>query len=264
MLNSAALRPWEIASVAFFAYGVAATIALPRLPKRARGQAVAGAAAGFALTAASIVLPPTAILHGWILPPGLLLVAYWTSGRLFVAPLPAAERALMRIDRALHIGALSARAPRWVAELLEVAYAGIYPLMPIALGIYLFCTPAPDPDRFWAVILITDYVCFGVLPWVQTRPPRALEAGDPWRSRFRAVNLRLLGAASIHVNTFPSGHAAEALAAALLVLGAPLPLVAGMFLAAAAISAGAVGGRYHYAADAILGWGVALTVWLVL
>lgn len=251
MLNSAALRPWEIASVAFFAYAVAATIALPRLSKRARGQALAGAAGGFALTAASIVLPPTVVLHGWILPPALLLVAYWTSGRLFIAPTPAAERALMRMDRALNIGSVSARAPRWLAELLEFAYAGVYPLIPIALAIYLFCTPTPDPDRFWAVILITDYICFGVLPWVQTRPPRALEAADPWRSRFRAVNLRVLGAASIHVNTFPSGHAAEALAAALLVVGAPLPLVVGMFLAAAAISAGAIGGRYHYAADAL-------------
>jgi hypothetical protein len=36
-----------------------------------------------------------------------------------------------------------------------------------------------------------------------------------------------------------------------------------MFAAAVAISAAAVGGRYHYAADAILGWAVALVVWTV-
>jgi hypothetical protein len=34
-----------------------------------------------------------------------------------------------------------------------------------------------------------------------------------------------------------------------------------MFAAAAAISAGAVLGRYHYAADAVAGWLVALLVW---
>jgi hypothetical protein len=34
-----------------------------------------------------------------------------------------------------------------------------------------------------------------------------------------------------------------------------------MFFNAAAISAGAVFGRYHYAADAIAGWGVALIVY---
>ncbi len=64
------------------------------------------------------------------------------------------------------------------------------------------------------------------------------------------------------MNTFPSGHAAEALAAALLVLGAPLPIVLLMFVNAVAVSAAAVLGRYHYAADALAGWAVALIVWL--
>ena len=264
MSDMALLCPWEIASVVFFAYAVATAIALPGLAPRRRVQALGGAAAGITIVALSIAMPPTRVLHDWLLPPALLLLAYWSSGRIFVAPMPAAERALMRIDRALSISPLATRAPRWLAELLEFAYAGVYPLIPIALGIYLLGTPGPDPDHFWTVILVTDYVCFGVLPWIQTRPPRALESGDPWRSRFRAVNLRLLGAASIHVNTFPSGHAAEALAAALLVVAAPLPLAIGMFVAAAAISAGAVLGRYHYAADAILGWAVALVVWWAL
>ncbi len=103
-----------------------------------------------------------------------------------------------------------------------------------------------------------------MLPWVQTRPPRALEAGDPWPSSFRALNLRLLGATSIQVNTFPSGHAAEALTAALLVLGAPAGIMVLMFVAALAVSAGAVLGRYHYLADALAGWGVAAGVfWLL-
>ena len=75
--------------------------------------------------------------------------------------------------------------------------------------------------------------------------------------------MRLVGAASIQVNTFPSGHAAEALAAALLVTGAPLPVVIVMWLNAVAVSAAAVLGRYHYAADALAGWAVAFLVWLV-
>jgi membrane-associated phospholipid phosphatase len=64
------------------------------------------------------------------------------------------------------------------------------------------------------------------------------------------------------MNTVPSGHAAEALAAALLVLAAPPVLVAAMFAAAAAISVGAVLGRYHYAIDIIAGWVTALGVWI--
>ena len=44
--------------------------------------------------------------------------------------------------------------------------------------------------------------------------------------------------------------------------GAPLPIVLLMFVNAAAVSAAAVLGRYHYTADAFAGWAVALVVWL--
>lgn len=120
------------------------------------------------------------------------------------------------------------------------------------------------PFWFWTVILVTDYVCFAMLPWIQTRPPRALEPDDPWRSSLRRFNLCLLGTASIRVNTFPSGHAAEALAAALLVSNAPYAVVVWMLFNTLAVSMGAVLGRYHNAADAFAGWLVALAVWLVL
>jgi membrane-associated phospholipid phosphatase len=151
-----------------------------------------------------------------------------------------------------------------LAEFLEVSYVGVYPVLPIALVLHLLYVPDPDIDRFWTVILLTDYVCFGALPWIQTRPPRALEQRPPWNSAVRRFNLKLIGAASIHVNTFPSGHAAEASAAALLVIGSPLPVVITMAFAALAISAAAVFGRYHYLADALLGWFVALAVWALL
>jgi hypothetical protein len=201
------------------------------------------------------------LLHDWVLPPLVLLVAYWTSGTLYTRPMPGAERVLAAFDSRLGIPQIARRTPRWAAEFLELAYAGVYPLIPVALGLHLWLTPEPDAGRFWTVILITDYVCFGMLPWVQTRPPRALEPGEPWRSSLRGLNQRLLGAASIGVNTFPSGHAAEALAAALLVVHAPWPLVAAMFVNAGAIATGAVLGRYHYAADALAGLAVALAVW---
>jgi membrane-associated phospholipid phosphatase len=66
---------------------------------------------------------------------------------------------------------------------------------------------------------------------------------------------------SVRVNTFPSGHAAEALAAALLTTAAPAPVPILMLLNALAVSAGAVLGRYHYAVDAVAGWLVAAAVW---
>ena len=101
----------------------------------------------------------------------------------------------MAADRRL--GLSTYEAPRLVAELLEAAYLGVYAIVGIAFVLHLMLTPAPSPDRFWAVVLITDFICFAMLPWIQTRPPRALEDRDPWRSSVRRPIRRLLGATSI-------------------------------------------------------------------
>ncbi len=255
---------WIAASIAFFVYVMVVAPLVPGLPPRRRLLATAGSAAGIALALVAHYLPHVVLLHDWILPLILLLLGYWSSGLLFAAPMPRAERALEELDRALAVDRAAAATPRSIAELLELAYLGVYPLIPVAFAIHQFGSAAPDPERFWTVILVTDFVCFAFLPWIQTRPPRALRTADPWIARLRRLNLRVLGTASIQVNTFPSGHAAEALAAALLVIGAPWPYVAYVAVSAALISAGAVLGRYHYAADALAGWVVALGVWVAL
>jgi hypothetical protein len=255
------MRTWEAASTVFFVYvAILAAGGRGRLAP-ARGRALGLALAGLGLTGISRALPPAALLHDWLIPPALLLIGYWASGCLFVRPMPALERSLCALDDTCRVRTIARHLPRWLAELLEVAYAGVYLLIPVALVLHLTLTPTPDVERFWAVILVTDYLCFGALPWLQTRPPRVLEAEDPWTSRFRRFNMHVVGAASIRVNTIPSGHAAEGLAAALLVLGAPPAVVMAMFVCGLAVSAGAVLGRYHYAADAITGWIVAVVVW---
>ncbi len=257
------MRSWQTASLIFFVYAAATAYALPEVESSRRRRALAAAAVGTTVLVLTGALRAWPVLSVWVLPPALLLVAYWTTGSLFVAPMPGAERVLMTFDSRLRVGRIAAAMPRAGAELLEVAYAFVYPLIPIALGLHLLFAAQPDPDRFWMVILTTDYVCFGMLPWLQTRPPRALEKGEPWHAWFRRVNRRLLDRASIHVNTMPSGHAAEALAAALLVAGAPLPVSLSMAFTALAICAGAVFGRYHYAADVLAGVVVAAAVWLI-
>ena len=216
--------------------------------------------AGIGALAVSIALPPDGLANLCVLPTALLLIGYWTSGLLFVAPMPRAERLLASIDARLRIQPLAARFPPAIVEFLEFAYSSVYTHIVIAL--YLALRQGVSADRFWSVVLVTDYVCFGMLPWIQTRPPRAVGFDAPWTSRWRVVNIRMLDASSVQVNTFPSGHAAEALACALLVSGGPAPVVAWMFFNAAAISAGTVFGRYHYAADVIAGWLVALLVWI--
>jgi hypothetical protein len=254
---------WAVASVLYFVYIAITALLLPRLPRPAQIKACAAAAGGLLLAALG-AYADAFWLRLLVLPPLTLLAAYWSSGFLWVRPMERIEQFFVRTDRSLRVTERAARMPRVVAELLEFAYAGVYPLIPIAFAIHLLLGRHPDPDRFWTVILMTDFICFGMLPWIQTRPPRMLEARPPWTSRFRAFNVRLLGETSIGVNTVPSGHAAEACAAALLVSTAPLPVAAAMWTAALGVTAGAVLGRYHFAVDALAGWAVAVVVWMVL
>jgi hypothetical protein len=252
-------QPWQLAALTFFAYVVVVADIAPRIPPRARLRAIAASAIGGGLVAAASRLHDTHPLNVWILPPAILLIGYRASGWLFVAPMPRAEHALAAIDKALRIDDLAPRVPRIVAEALEFSYTGVYPLIPTAL--FLALGNGTTAARFWTAVLIADFICFAMLPWVQTRAPHAFMPVREWRSSWRAINLRLVDAGSIGVNTFPSGHAAEALLVALLLTRASWPIATGMFAAAAAISAGAVFGRYHYAADAVAGWTVAVTVW---
>ena len=258
------MRTWLLASVIFFTYLAAVALAMPRLRPSARFVAAAGSAAGLTICALAHATAPSPVLHGWLYPPALLLLGYWTSGVLFHAPMTHLERALCAWDRAVNVDAAMRATPPWLRELLELAYAGVYLLVPAVLIVHLTTSQTPDADRFWGIVLATDFICFGTLPWVQTRPPRSLAGVEPWRARFRPVNLHMLSKGSIQANTFPSGHAAEAAAAALLVIGAPWPIVVAVAVAAVMVTAGAVLGRYHYAADAIAGWAGAATVWALL
>jgi membrane-associated phospholipid phosphatase len=257
------MESWQIAGVIFFAYVILVGAVRSPGPAALR-RVLSGGVAGLVVLAVSVFASQPPALNLWIWPPLVLLIAYWSSGLLFVKPSIPQESALRWLDDRLDIRAVSRRTPQPVAEVLEAAYAGVYLLVPLALLIHLQYLPSPDPGTFWSVVLITDFVCFAVLPWVQTRPPRALEDAEPWASSLRRFNLRLLGATSIQVNTFPSGHAAEGLAAALLVLAAPASIVFAMLIAALAVSAGAVLGRYHYLADALAGWVVAIVVYVII
>ena len=251
---------WSLASLPYFVFILLLAAFQPGVPAGSRARAAGTAVAGlvFALLAG---LVEAFWLRGLVLPPLVLLIAYRASGFLWRGPMFGVEARLASVDQALQIPRLSRATPRWLAEFLELAYAGVYPLIPIALVLHLAFSESPDADSFWTVILVTDYVCFGMLPLLQTRPPRNLESEPPWRAKLRVLNLNILNRASIGMNTVPSGHAAEALAAALVVIDAPPPVVAWMFFNALAISAGAVFGRYHYAVDAAAGWVVALAVW---
>jgi membrane-associated phospholipid phosphatase len=258
------MRPWLLAALVFFGYVLALAPLVPGLSAVSRRRAMLAALGGLTLGILAYAARDVALLSEWLMPPALLLAGYWASGQLFAAPMPRAERALAGLDRTLRIEAAVRATPDWLRTVLELSYASVYVLVPVALLSRVATLADGKPDEFWTVILITDFVCFACLPWIQTRPPRALAPPAPWRSGARRLNEQLLAKTSIQHNTFPSGHAAEAMASLLLVAALPLPIVAAIATAALLISAGAVLGRYHYAADAIAGWIVAVGVWLIL
>jgi membrane-associated phospholipid phosphatase len=78
------------------------------------------------------------------------------------------------------------------------------------------------------------------------------------------VNEFVLKRISHRLNTFPSGHVAVSLAAALEVMSISQPAGIVLLSIASAIAAGAVLGRYHYALDVVVGAVLGMTVsWFV-
>jgi hypothetical protein len=259
------MRFSEWLAAGYFAY-LLVPVALSGRTRRVR-LALALAAAGLiAAVAAVSQLPardPWATLRDWA-PCVYLLAGYWLPGRLFAAPNHRLERWLLGIDERLfsRLAALAGSGPRFLRTYLELAYLLCYPLVPAAFAIayQLQRDPAMASDRFWRVILPAVFVCYGLVPWLPMRPPRALPTrADDADGSVRRLNLLVLSHASIQMNTFPSGHAAAAVASALVV--GQLHLGAGLIFGtiALSISIGSVVGRYHYAADAVLGAAVAAT-----
>jgi len=197
-----------------------------------------------------------------VMPLVYLLTGYWLPALLVGAPNTRLERALLAFDRRLFgsdgLTTFQERAPRWLVEYLELAYLLCYAVVPAGY-VWLFVAGFQgEADRFWSTVLLASFLCYGLLPWLPTRAPRALEGDSrPGRSVVRRLNLAVLSRASVQWNTFPSGHTAASLATALAV-GTHVP-VAGAVLGfiGVSIAVGSVAGRYHYAADAIAGAAVA-------
>jgi hypothetical protein len=237
-----------------------AAVAILPSPRKWSTAALAGIYAGLGLLASSC----PAVWWLLLAPPAFLLCGYWLSGPFFRDPQTGLERWLLRADAhgfaRLGVGAWLERAPRIVVELLEAAYAADY--IVVGGGALLIWSWGADAlSRYWTVVLVAELACYAALPWVRTRPPRALEPPGPLDRRplvWRQVNRAILDRASVQANTLPSGHVAGAVAAALAVMSIWPAAGGALMIAAALIAVSAVAGRYHYGADVILGAAVAL------
>jgi membrane-associated phospholipid phosphatase len=265
-----ALR-WESIAIGYFIYLLTVSLVGRRFSKaRERafaGTVICGAVLGAqALPEIGLQLDP--LVFAIAVPLPVLLGGYWLSGSFFVSPMRRVEAWLMAVDNRFlrHPGILDAyhEGPRIVREFFEAAYVLVYAIIPAGVATLALGGHSDAIPRFWAVVLLAEFVSYGTMPWVQTRSPRVLES--PKRAvqselAIRRLNASILNRGSIQANTVPSGHAAGAVATALAVADA-MPVAGIVFmLIAAAIVAATVLGRYHYLVDSLLGIVVAVGAW---
>jgi hypothetical protein len=255
-----------------------AALALP-IPRRAVAVA---ASLGFALVSLALGTLGNSFPVQFAAPGLLLLTGYWLSGLFFRDPQQWLERALLDSDARLFRHSAVARflrgAPAWFLEVLEASYAADYVL--IAGGAVVAAQGGLETTAYyWSLVLACQFICYGALPFLRSRPPRVLEAdvqdargenersaGDARRRHdgpFRRLNVAILDRASVQANTLPSGHVAGAFAAALGVWPVSLTAAAVFVAIAVLIAVAAVIGRYHYAIDCVAGLSVAVALSLL-
>ena len=156
-----------------------------------------------------------------------------------------------------------------IGFLLEIAYLFCYPLVPLGLLAVYMAGLRGKAVAFWFVVLVSTYICYAITPFVPAFPPRSLisdqtvpSASRKGANKGRIFNRWILKHGSIHAISFPSAHVASAFAIALVFLRYALPVGVVFFVIAVLIALGAVAGRYHYALDVLLGFAVALAVFL--
>lgn len=207
-------------------------------------------------------------LNDWA--PGLwILLVYWQSGRFYTRSNRRLQEMLQACDGNIN-AFLKAWAHRWtqtwLGSFLELAYLLCYPLLPMGVAVLYAAHAGAKVDQYWMLILVSTYVCYLVLPFAQTLPPRKRDPElipDANVSRVRRMNLWVLRHASIQVNTFPSAHVASAVAAS-LALARMVPPVGAVFLfVSGCIAFAAVVGRYHYLLDVLAGAAIPLLLFVL-
>lgn len=263
------MRVSEWLIVGYLGYLVA-LLPFRRIPRTsALRLAVTAPTLALAVVLVAVIRAPAApaVVRDW-LPLPYVLLCYWLTGYYFVDPQEAFERRFIAFDRRVRLwlgaGDFARTAPRAVLEFLETAYFACYVVLPAGMIAFILAGAAAHADRFWSVVLLAELGCYGVLPFVRTRPSWVLHPDTPLAGRrvfVREINLVLVRRASTTANTFPSGHAAGALATALAV--APAWPAAGVvfFFVALSIMVGSVAGEYHYAGDAVAGALTAVAAW---
>jgi membrane-associated phospholipid phosphatase len=267
------MRLAEWIQIAFFSILVLAAWRRPLARRRRlRVSAFATLAIGTILAARfmfySVPARFSSVVRDW-LPAVLLLAPYWQIGEFFTGPNQSVQARLAAFDRSffrtVHIQPAKASIGRLSALYMELVYLLVYPLIPLGLAALYIAGMREHSDYYWVVVLLATYTCFAVTPFMPALPPRVLTGYDRFEmlpNSVRVLNQWILRHGSIQAITFPSAHVAASAAAALVLLRLE-PHVGLIFLwVALSIAVATVVGGYHYAADVLFAFLVAVLVFV--
>jgi membrane-associated phospholipid phosphatase len=171
------------------------------------------------------------------------------------------DRVLLR-DWGLH-RAVEALGPV-LPSVLEIAYTLTYELAPFGVAMIYVYRRRERVDRFLFPFVLAVLLCYVQFPFWPSEPPRTVFPGEDFPSVitvFRRFNWWMLGGYGIHTSVFPSAHVAGAFGSAFGMISAlpEHPWVGRLLLIIAVLIATAtVYGRYHYVADAVVGFAISV------
>ncbi len=149
-------------------------------------------------------------------------------------------------------------------SVLEIAYSLVYALAPFCIAVLYLYGHRDQVDRFLFIFVTGVLLCYAQFPFWPSEPPRVVFFGEDfplYDTVFRRFNWWMLDNYGIHTSVFPSAHVAGAFAAAFgmwRTMRRPEWVSRFLLAMAALIALATVYGRYHYLADAIAGFSVAL------
>ncbi|MEZ5403427.1 MAG: phosphatase PAP2 family protein [Bryobacteraceae bacterium] len=259
-------RPSEIVILVYFAYATLVALALP-VSAAVRTRTVA---VNFVLLALYPILIRRDVkyLRDWIQLP-LMLLGYEEMG-WFALPHAgtALEEAWVAWDRALLDGwrlrAIVEAAGPLGPTILELSYTLVYTIGTASLSLLYARRMVSRAEQLLFPVMLGTFAAYSLFPFFPSEPPRTVFPGSDLpaiQPIFRSFNYWLLGNMGIHTSVFPSAHVSTAFSAAFAmnrIAGVPAWFRRGLFLLASLIALSTVYGRYHYLADAVAGFVLAL------
>jgi len=273
-ISIGAIRWPERVIVGFLIYAAAAAVTLPAAPPVRNLVLVLNLAIVLSygiliyLDSARRMLV-TDVIRDW-LPLALILIAYremgWLAsphhGHALEAHWVIWDRVALRGGAKAAIEAFGPVLP----SALEIAYTLVYALAPFSIAVLYLYGRRERVDTFLFIFVLAVLLCYAQFPFWPSEPPRVVFSGEDFPAYdtvFRRFNLWMLGNYGIHTSVFPSAHVAGAFSVAFGMRQA-LPerkwVSRFLYVMALLIAAATFYGRYHYLADAVAGFSVAVIV----